>query len=244
MRTDDDMATHPYFDGGFDQLIEQYTPLVKRIAYHLMTRLPSSVSVDDLIQAGMVGLLEASRNYKPQLGASFETYAGIRIRGAMLDELRKNDWAPKSVHRKAREMAEVVREIEAREGRDARDEEVARAMGLTMEEYYKILQDANTSRMLAFEELGVDEEAISRGMLEQGTGPLDDTARQRFQKRLAEAIARLPERERLVVSLYYDRELNLREIGQLLGVSESRISQLLGQAMIRLRARLRDWQGR
>jgi len=140
----------------------------------------------------------------------------------MLDELRKNDWAPKSVHRK----------------------EVARAMGLTMEEYYKILQDANTSRILAFDELGVDEEAISRGMLEQGSGPLDDTARQRFQKRLAEAIARLPERERMVVSLYYDRELNLREIGALLGVSESRVSQLLGQAMIRLRARLRDWQGR
>ncbi len=241
------MATNPYTPpdaSGFDQLVEQYAPLVKRIAYHLMTKLPSSVSVDDLIQAGMLGLLEASRNYKPQLGASFETYAGIRIRGAMLDELRKNDWAPKSVHRKAREMAEVVREIEAKEGRDARDEEIAERMGITMEEYYKILQDTNTSRILAFDELGVDEDIISSGMLDQPMGPEDRATRQRFRERLAEVVSRLPERERMVVSLYYDKEMNLREIGALLGVSESRVSQLLGQAMIRMRARLRDWGGR
>ncbi len=239
------MASNPYSHGddGFERLVEQYAPLVKRIAYHLMTRLPSSVSVDDLIQAGMLGLLEASRNYNPGLGASFETYAGIRIRGAMLDELRKNDWAPKSVHRKAREMAEVVREIEAREGRDARDEEIAKAMGLTMEEYYKILQDTSTCRILSFDDLGVDEDAISRGMLEQGASPYDKTSRQRFLERLSEAIAKLPERERMVVGLYYEKEMNLREIGTLLGVSESRVSQLLGQAMIRLRARLRDWHG-
>jgi len=199
------------------------------------------VLVDDLIQAGMVGLLEATKNYNAELGASFETYAGIRIRGSMLDELRRNDWAPKSVHRKTREVTEVVRAIEARTGRDARDEEVANEMGITLKEYYKILQDANSARMFGFEELGVDEEALETGMLERTGGPLDDIQDERFKSRLVEAIAGLPEREKMVVTLYYDSELNLREIGSVIGVSESRISQLLSQAMIRLRARMKEW---
>lgn len=224
-----------------DQVIIKYAPLVKRIAYHLMARLPASVLVDDLIQAGMVGLLEASRNYKSELGASFETYAGIRIRGAMLDELRRNDWAPKSVHRKARELAEVVRGIEAREGRDARDDEIAKGMGITLDEYFKILQDSSTARMFGIEDLGIDDEALSNGMSEHQASPYDDIQDERFQKKLLEAIGGLPEREKLVVTLYYDSELNLREIGSVLGVSESRISQLLSQAMIRLRARMKDW---
>lgn len=239
------MAGSPYANipgaTNDNSLIIKYSPLVKRIAYHLMARLPSSVVVDDLIQAGMVGLLEASKNYRSELGASFETYAGIRIRGAMLDELRRNDWAPKSVHRKTRELAEVVRQIEGRTGRDARDDEVAKEMGITLDEYYKILQDASSARMFGFEELGVDEEALENGMVERISGPLDDIQDDRFREKLVEAIAGLPEREKMVVTLYYDSELNLREIGSVIGVSESRISQLLSQAMIRLRARLKDW---
>ncbi|MEK6749279.1 MAG: RNA polymerase sigma factor FliA [Pseudomonadota bacterium] len=238
------MATKPsisYSDPRFGEVINNYAPLVKRIAYHLMARLPASVLVDDLIQAGMVGLLEASRNYQPQLGASFETYAGIRIRGAMLDELRRNDWAPKSVHRKTRELAEVVRNIEAKTGRDARDVEVAEAMGISLDDYYKILQDSTTARMFGFEEIGVDEEAVETGMIEAGSEPFEDIQNLRFRQRLTEAIAGLPEREKMVVTLYYDSEMNLREIGSVLGVSESRISQLLSQALIRLRARMKDW---
>ncbi|MDH5229994.1 MAG: RNA polymerase sigma factor FliA [Gammaproteobacteria bacterium] len=239
------MTSSPYprlpGDPGFEEMIAKHAPLVKRIAYHLMARLPASVLVDDLIQAGMVGLLEATKNYNAELGASFETYAGIRIRGSMLDELRRNDWAPKSVHRKTREVTEVVRAIEARTGRDARDEEVANEMGITLKEYYKILQDANSARMFGFEELGVDEEALETGMLERTGGPLDDIQDERFKSRLVEAIAGLPEREKMVVTLYYDSELNLREIGSVIGVSESRISQLLSQAMIRLRARMKEW---
>ncbi|MDH4275795.1 MAG: RNA polymerase sigma factor FliA [Gammaproteobacteria bacterium] len=230
-----------YSDPRFGEVINNYAPLVKRIAYHLMARLPASVLVDDLIQAGMVGLLEASRNYQPQLGASFETYAGIRIRGAMLDELRRNDWAPKSVHRKTRELAEVVRTIEAKTGRDARDVEVADAMGISLDDYYKILQDSTTARMFGFEEIGVDEEAVESGMIEAGSEPFEDIQNLRFRQRLTEAIAGLPEREKMVVTLYYDSEMNLREIGAVLGVSESRISQLLSQALIRLRARMKDW---
>ncbi len=238
------MSTNPYSSFGessFEELVTRYGPLVKRIAYHLMARLPASVVVDDLIQAGMVGLLEASKNYKPQLGASFETYAGIRIRGAMLDELRKNDWAPKSVHRKTRELAEVVRIIEARTGRDARDEEVAKEMGISLDDYYKILQDATTARMFGFDELGVDEDALENGMIEHSAGPFEDIQQDHFKRKLVEAIGGLPEREKMVVTLYYDSELNLREIGSVMGVSESRISQLLSQAMIRLRARMKEW---
>jgi len=239
------MATNPYESTprreNFEAKIEQYAPLVKRIAYHLMARLPASVVVDDLIQAGMVGLLEASRNYKAELGASFETYAGIRIRGSMLDELRRNDWAPKSVHRKTRELSEMVRKIEAATGRDARDEEVAEEMGITLNEYYKILQDSSAARMFGFEELGVDEEALEQGMIAPSSRPYEEIKEERFKTKLVEAISGLPERERMVVTLYYDSELNLREIGSVVGVSESRISQLLSQAMIRLRARMKEW---
>src|SRR5210317_948817 len=123
-----------------DDLVTKHAALVKRIAYHLMSRLPPSVQADDLIQAGMIGLLEASRNYDASQGASFQTYAGIRIRGAMLDEIRRTDWTPRSVHRKARQVAEAVRKIENEEGRDARDVEVASEMGLGLDEYHKILQ--------------------------------------------------------------------------------------------------------
>lgn len=242
------MATNPYKKTvdleNSNKLIIEHASLVKRIAYHLMARLPSSVVVDDLIQAGMMGLLEASRNYRPDLGASFETYSGIRIRGSMLDELRRNDWAPKSVHRKNRELSKVVREIEARTGRDARDDEIALEMGISLDDYYKILQDSSNARIYAFEELGVDEDAIELGLTTKKTGPFEEISHERFKGSLSESIASLPEREKMVVTLYYESELNLREIGSVLGVSESRISQLLSQAMIRLRARMKGWIAR
>jgi RNA polymerase sigma factor for flagellar operon FliA len=224
-----------------DELVTQYAPLVKRIAYHLKARLPATVVVDDLLQAGMIGLLEASRKYDADQGASFETYAGIRIRGAMLDELRRNDWAPKSVHRKVRDITEAIREIENREGRDARDEEVIGLLNISKGEYYKTLQNISTHKVISWEELGVDEEAIRSSVVEHRPGLHEELERSRFQEKLAEAIASLPEREKMIVSLYYDSELNLREIGSVLSVSESRISQLLSQAHIRLRARMQDW---
>jgi len=224
-----------------DELVTRYAPLVKRIAYHLKARLPATVVVDDLLQAGMIGLIEASRKYDAEQGASFETYAGIRIRGAMLDELRRNDWAPKSVHRKVRDITEAIREIENREGRDARDEEVIGFLNISKDEYYKTLQNISTHKVISWEELGVDEEAIRNSIVEYRPGLQDELEKSRFQEKLAEAIASLPEREKMIVSLYYDSELNLREIGAVLSVSESRISQLLSQAHIRLRARMQDW---
>ncbi|MDT8385118.1 MAG: RNA polymerase sigma factor FliA [Gammaproteobacteria bacterium] len=228
-------------NAGHDELVTKYAPLVKRIAYHLKARLPSSVVVDDLLQAGMIGLLEASRKYDANQGASFETYAGIRIRGAMLDELRRNDWAPKSVHRKIRDITEAIRNIEHREGRDARDEEVIDALGISREDYFKTLNDISSHRVLSWDELGIDEDAFGHSLNDNKPGVHDELENQHFREKLSEAIGSLPEREKMIVSLYYESELNLREIGSVLNVSESRISQLLSQAHIRLRARMRDW---
>lgn len=224
-----------------EDLVEKYAPLVKRIAYHLMGRLPPSVQADDLIQSGMIGLLEAARNYDETQGASFETYAGIRIRGAMLDEIRKNDWVPRSVHKKSRMLAEVVREIENRTGRDARDSEIAEALGITTDEYHKLLKETGGQRIFSFDEIGLDGTSLSETYADERIGPLEGLQSEGFRKQLMEAIASLPERERLVMGLYYDEELNLREIGAIIGVSESRVSQIHSQAVIRLQARLISW---
>lgn len=160
-----------------EDVITKHAPLVKRIAYHLMSRLPPCVQADDLIQAGMIGLLEASRNYDVTQGASFETYAGIRIRGAMLDEIRKNDWAPRSVHRKARKVAEAVRIIENSKGRDARDNEVAEVLQMTVEEYHQMLQDANGYLVMSFDDLGMDDEATAAQFADKSPGILEGLQR-------------------------------------------------------------------
>ena len=223
------------------RLVEQHLQLVKRIAYHLVARMPPSVQVEDLIQSGLLGLLEASKTYDASQGATFETYAGIRIRGAMLDEVRKTDWTPRSVHRNMRRLAEAVRVVEARERREARPQEVATELGVDLQSYYAMLNDAVTSRVLHFEDMfegDGDREDIFPG---DEVSPDERLLRAGFRDAVAEAIAGLPERERLVLALYYDEELNLREIGEVLGVTESRVSQIHSQALVRLRARLSDW---
>jgi len=220
--------------------VEDYLPLVKRIAYHLKGRLPDSVMVDDLIQSGIIGLIEAMQNFNGDQGASFETYAGIRIRGAMLDEMRRGDWTPRSVHRKSREVSEAIHVVETREGRLARDEEVAAEMQLTLTEYHKILQDTNSAQLLSIDQPDHDELAEDR-MVATNPTPLQQLSEANFQVNLAEEIDRLPEKEKLVMSLYYDEELNLKEIGEVLEVSESRVSQIHSQAIKRIRARMGDW---
>jgi RNA polymerase sigma factor FliA len=233
---------YPSVDGlHIEDLVIEHAALVKRIAYHLIGRLPASVDVEDLIQAGMIGLLEAARNYSTNGGANFSTFAGIRIRGAMLDEVRKLDWTPRSVHRRMREMSRAIADIEHREGRDARDTEIAISLGISLDEYHALLQDAASARLSSLEELNEDEHAV----LDPQATPMDEPFTQlhdgAFMQELAEEIGRLPEREQLVMSLYYDEELNLREIGEVLGVTESRVCQIHGQALARLRARLHDW---
>ncbi|MGH8497511.1 MAG: RNA polymerase sigma factor FliA [Methylococcales bacterium] len=224
-----------------DSLVLEHASLVKRIAHHLASRLPQNIQKSDLIQAGMVGLLEAIRNYDPGQGANFKTYAGIRIRGAILDEVRSSDWTPRSVHKKARLVAQTIREIENNKGRDARAAEVAERLHLTIDEYHQILQDSMNCRLSSIEELSESGVASLDYLGESGNAPIDGLTQAKFESALADAIAGLPERERLVISLYYDEELNLREIGETMGISESRVCQINSQAMLRLRARMSDW---
>jgi len=227
--------------GTADAQIMQHARLVKRIAYHLLNKLPDSVLVDDLIQAGMLGLLEALKNYDRSQGASFETYAGIRIRGSMLDEVRRSDWTPRSVHRKSREVAAAIKAIEGKTSQDAKPSEIALYLGISLREYNQILQDAEKSRFFSVEELAQSGDHFLETYTDSNATPLDSLRKNKFQQALADAIESLPEKERLVVALYYDEELNLKEIGEVLGVSESRVSQISSQAMLRLRSKLADW---
>lgn len=221
-----------------DQLVQEYALLVKRIAHHLTARMPSSVQADDLLQSGMIGLLEAAQKYDAGKGASFETYAGIRIRGAMLDEIRKGDWVPRSVHRNARSVSAAIKSIEMRTGRDAKDKEIANELGIELQSYFSILQDAVGGRLFSYDEVLKSDDTAGESF---ASGPLDQLQQGNFRMCLAKAIEGLPDREQLVLSLYYDDELNLKEIGAVLGVSESRVSQIHSQAALRLRARLSEW---
>lgn len=193
------------------------------------------------MQSGMVGLLEAIRAYDSSQGANFLTYAGIRIRGSMLDELRRSDWTPRSVHKKARLVTQAIREIENRTGRDARAVEVAQRLNMNIDEYHEILQDSLACRVFSIEELTQSDIAPLEGLSECENAPFEELTQTCFNAALADAIAGLPERERLVISLYYDEELNLREIADTMGISESRVCQINSQAMLRLRARMSDW---
>lgn len=220
-----------------DDQIAQCAPLVKRIAYHLLARLPASVQVDDLIQAGMLGLLDAARRYDPAQGAAFTTFAEPRIRGAMFDEIRKGDWTPRSVHRRARQLTAAIHAVETATGCEARDPEIAEQMGITLAEYHHVLGDLRGHKLLSFDESGLDDASEVGNIPAPDGDPVDFVNREYLVKRLAAAIDHLPERERLVLSLYYDEELNLKEIGAVLGVSESRVSQLHSQALARLRTK-------
>lgn len=223
------------------ELVEQHASLVKRIAYHLIARLPASVDVEDLIQAGMIGLLDASHNFNASQGASFETYAGIRIRGAMLDEIRRNDWAPRSVHKKAREISETMQLVEQRLGRNASDAEVAAEMGIDINEYHQQLQDSTGHQLFSLDEFTDNDQTQAHPISDTPDSPELTVQDDDFQLALAQAIDTLPDRERLLMSLYYNDELNLKEIGEVLGVSESRVSQIHSQTVLRLRSKLRDW---
>lgn len=226
-----------------EELVRHHTPLVRRIAFHLMGRMPPSVDVNDLIQSGMIGLLEAARHFASDREASFETYAGIRIRGAMLDDLRKTDWTPRSVHRKVRQVAETVRQLEHETGAAAHDADVIQRLGISTEEYHQILTDAASVRLLSLTtpDDGSEQAAFLDVADQDSLSPHDHIEQDGLQQALAEAIDTLPEREKLVMSLYYEQDLNLKEIGQVLGVSESRVCQIHGRAVVRLQARLQGW---
>ncbi len=221
-----------------ETLVKNHALLVKRIAHHLLGRLPQSVQLDDLIQAGMLGLLEATRHYDSSKGASFETYAGIRIRGYMLDEVRRNDWVPRSVYRNSRMISEAVKHVEHRLGREAKDFEIAAEIGISLNEYHEMLQDSASSHLYGFEDLGVTDDALHGEEGKTSTEPHANVFHSDLMSRLAEVIKGLPHKEQMVLSLYYEHDLNLKEIGEVLGVSESRVSQILSQATHRVKSRL------
>jgi RNA polymerase sigma factor for flagellar operon FliA len=225
--------------GESDQIV-RHASLVKRIAYHLLNRLPPTVQIDDLIQAGMIGLLEAASNFNPDMGASFETFAGIRIRGSMIDEIRRSDWTPRSVHRKFRSVTEAIRKIENDTGEDARDADVAAALGISLSEYHQILIDSSSSRIYSIETMEDNMQDAAIPNSSENT-PDESFISDEYRQQLAESIRLLPEKEQLVMSLYYDDELNFREIGEILDVTESRICQLHGQALLRVKARMSEW---
>ncbi len=224
-----------------DQLAKHYAPLVKRIAYHLMAKLPASVQVEDIIQNGMLGLLDAMSRYEEGLGAQFETYAVQRIRGAMLDGLRENDWLPRSLRRDMRRIETAIHTLEQQKGRQPTEGELAESLGMPLPEYQKMLQEARGYQLVYFEDFtdGDDDDYLDRHSV--GTEDLDPLERlldKNMRDVLVRAIGDLPDREKTVMGLYYEEDLNLREIGEILGVSESRVCQLHSQAIARLRSRI------
>ncbi len=222
---------------NIDALIKEYVPNVKRIVYHMLGRLPNNVDVDDLIQAGMMGLLDAAKQYDASKGASFDTYAGIRIRGAILDDVRKNDWYPRSVYKNTREITEAIKKVENFKHRDARPNEIAEAMNLSLDEYHTLLREVNSGQIYNFDDLGLTQDSFLTDS-QNSTNPLLGVEGENYFIHISEVIEKIPEKEQLVLSLYYNDELNLKEIGQVLGISESRVCQIRSQALLRVKSRL------
>lgn len=225
-----------------NSLWQRYVPLVRHEALRLQVRLPASVELDDLLQAGGIGLLNAVERYDALQGTAFTTYAVQRIRGAMLDELRSRDWAPRSVRRNAREVASAMQKVEQRLGRPATEQEVAQNLDIDLAEYRQILLDTNNSQLFSYDEWREEHGESVEPLLEghEDANPLQHLLEGNLRQRVIEAIEALPEREKLVLTLYYQEELNLKEIGAVLEVGESRVSQLHSQAIKRLRARLNN----
>jgi RNA polymerase sigma factor FliA len=223
-----------------DELITEFAPLIKKVACKIASRLPHSIELDDLISSGVLGLMDAIDKYDPQKSTNFKTYAEIRIRGAILDELRSLDWVPRSVRQKLSRLEAAYTNVERTSGRAPLDEEIASAMGIEVKDLFELLGKVHPISVVSFEDLGLGTEREQRDFLQciKDENTADPQTRLRFsriRKSLVEAIEVLPEKQRVVISLYYFEDLNLKEIGKILGVTESRVSQLHSQAVIFLR---------
>jgi RNA polymerase sigma factor for flagellar operon FliA len=224
--------------------IEQYMPMVRRMAHHMVARLPASVQIEDLIQAGMMGLLDALGRFEEGLGAQFETYATQRIRGAMLDELRRGDWLPRSVRQVQRKIENAMQRVEHKLGRSPSDTEMAAELEVGLVDYQEMLADARGVQLFYYEDFDGGDESdnyLDRHVMDTSGDPHSRLSDQRFREAVVHGIERLPEREKLVMGLYYEQEMNFKEIAAVLGVTESRICQLHSQAVSRLRTKLKDW---
>jgi len=243
--------TETFFRGGKglaeehrEELILKYTPLIRYVAGRLAMRLPSHIAIDDLISSGVIGLMDAVEKFDPSKKIQFKTYAEFRIRGAMLDELRSLDWIPRSIRKKATELEKTYQRLEKDFGRPAEDEEVAQALALDMDSFYQLLDQTRNVTFLDIEMIrrrmpdSSDDDLFDLIADDSETDPFEQLNMTEVKEILIEAIGNLPEKERLVVSLYYYEDLTMREIGEIMGYTESRISQMHTKAMLRLRARL------
>lgn len=226
--------------------IEQYAYLVKKIAGILMSRLPASVEFDDLVQVGIIGLIESAKQFNPSQGTQFETFASQRIRGAMLDELRRIDWLPRQLRKNAKLIEETIAKLEQVYGYPPREADIAQELGLDLAEYQLMLGECKGLSLVYFEDFSDETGSILpnavANIADPGIeGPFDILENNAFRTALINAIKMLPERDQLVMSLYYEKELNLKEIGAVLGITESRVCQLHSQAITRLRVWLKDW---
>lgn len=228
-----------------DRLVLEYAPLIKYIAQKIASRLPANIELDDLISSGVIGLMDAIEKYDSSRDNKFKTYAEFRIRGAILDELRAQDWVPRSVREKAKILERVYSKIEQSHGRQATDEEVCDELGISQEEFHELLNQVRSVSLLSYDDLSHFSKADKRALHGYGEGgtkaptPFSEVSSAHVKRLVAEAIYELPEKQRLVLSLYYYEDLNLKEIGRVLDVTESRVSQLHTQAIIRLKAKLR-----
>jgi RNA polymerase sigma factor for flagellar operon FliA len=220
--------------------LREHSQLVQRLAHQLMTRLPCSVQIDDIIQAGMMGLLDAATRYDQLHGAQFETYATQRIRGAMLDELREADWLPRSLRRDMRRIEAAISHLQQELGRGPNETEIAKQLGVSLVEYQQLLQESRGAQLVYFEDFQDEDHDDFFEHFEFGNDvdPMSLLQDERFKSELVHAIENLPEREKMMMGMIYEQEMNLREIGEVMGVSESRVSQLHSQAVARLRSRM------
>ncbi len=224
-----------------DALIQETLPLIKHIAHRVAIRLPSNVEIRDLINAGVLGLMDAIEKFEPERNVKFKTYAEVRIRGAILDSLRDLDWAPRSLRKKSKDLERMYADLSQKLGRPATDEEVSKAMGENIEDFHALVDQLHGLTIGSFENLSDSEDSenyINYYPDDGSNDPYMKFESNELTRLLAEAIEELPEKERLVLSLYYFEEFTMKEIGALLGVNESRVSQLHTKATLRLRGKL------
>jgi RNA polymerase sigma factor for flagellar operon FliA len=231
-----------------DKLILEYSPLIKFIAQKIAVRLPSNIELDDLISSGVIGLMDAIDKYDPTRDNKFKTYAEFRVRGAILDELRAQDWVPRSIRDKAKLLDKTMVQLEVELGRIATDEEIAKALDCSIEEYHDLINQVRPVSLLSIDEAQTFSTVDKKSILNilEGTrlnNPFNQLNMKTIKSVVTQAIEELPERQRLVLSLYYYEDLNLKEIGKVLRVTESRVSQLHAQAVSRLRAKLTQTLG-
>jgi RNA polymerase sigma factor for flagellar operon FliA len=227
-----------------DAMISQYSPLVRKLAHHMIAKLPPSVEVDDLIQVGMIGLADALSRYEASQGVQFETFASQRIKGAMIDELRESDWMSRGSRKSQKDIARAVSRLEQKLGRTPAESEIAAELKMDLSSYQDLLGKVRGTQLVYIEDMGSSEEGsdgfLDHHVADADANPMELLGKQRMRQALVDSIKKLPEREQFVMSMYYEQDMNLKEIAAVLGVTESRVCQLHSQSIARLRAKLHE----